>query len=300
MSETVLAAGARSMKPILRYPGSKWRLAPWIASLLPRHEAYVEPFFGSGAVFFTKEPSRVEVVNDLSGNVVIFFRVLRDRPDELARAIELTPYSREEYALAHGPAADDELERARRFFCRAWMSYAGKLASRSGWRAVWDGSAGVGKRTRPIPATWIWDSLPERVAPAAIRLKGALIECRPALDVIRLYRKPEALIFADPPYLAHLLVAGSARPNDREWARYYEHTMDEPAHVDLLDALDCHPGPVLLAGYRSALYDERLPHWTRIDRSERSAVHSTRVESLWLNPTAAAAARQPALLEVTS
>lgn len=273
-------------------------MAQWITSLLPPHEAYVEPFFGSGAVFFTKDPSRVEVVNDLSGNVVTFFRVLRERPDELTRAIELTPYSREEFDLAHGPVADDELERARRFFCRCWMSYGGKLGSRSGWRAVWDGSAGKGKRTPQLSAVGIWNALPPRIAPAAERLRNALIECRPALDVIRLYGKPSTVLYVDPPYLAETLVAGDPQKGAQSWARYYEHEMSNVDHLALLDALDRHPGPVLLSGYRSALYDDRLVQWSRVDKREISMLSKPRVESLWLNPAAAATVYQPALLEV--
>lgn len=287
-------------KPILRYPGSKWRMASWIASLLPPHDVYLEPYFGSGAVFFTKPPSRVEVVNDLSGNVVAFFRVLRERPDELERAIALTPYSREEYDLAHGEPAADELERARRFFCRCWMSYGGKLGSRSGWRSVWDGSAGVGKRTPKISAVSRWRELPARIAPAAARLSDAVIECRPALDTIRLYGGPATVVFADPPYLPETLIPGARRESDRDWARYYEQAMTADDHAALLDALDAQAGPVLLSGYRSALYDERLAHWTRFDRGEISMLSRPRTESLWLNPIAAAAARQPLLMEVPS
>ena len=82
---------------ILHYPGSKWSLAPWIISHMPPHQTYLEPYFGSGAVFFSKEPSPLETINDLDGDVVNLFRVIRDRPDELARLVYWTPYSRQEY-----------------------------------------------------------------------------------------------------------------------------------------------------------------------------------------------------------
>lgn len=88
------------MKPVLKYPGSKWTLAEWIVGHLPAHRVYCEPFFGSGAVFFTKPPSKLETINDLDGEVVNLFRVLRDRPDDLAAAAALTPYAREEHTLA--------------------------------------------------------------------------------------------------------------------------------------------------------------------------------------------------------
>lgn len=287
------------IKPTLRYPGSKWRLAEWITSMLPPHDVYVEPFFGSGAVFFTKEPSRVEIINDLSSNVVTFFRVLRERPAELERAIWLTPYSREEFDLSHCQDPTDDLELARQFFVRAWMSYAGKLGSRSGWRAVWDGSSSKSKRTAKISAVSLWQSLPERISPAACRLADALIECRPALAVIKQYASPQTVLFVDPPYLKTTLVAGSDRSNDKEWARYYEHSMTADEHAELLEVLDRFPGPVVLSGYRSELYDDRLAHWVRRDRTEISAVHTTRVESVWLSPVAAETLRQPELMSVS-
>lgn len=105
------------MKPILKYPGAKWRLAPWIIEHLPAHESYIEPYFGSGAVFFNKERARVETINDLDSEVVNFFRVCRERTGELADAFALTPWSREERDMAYSHT-DDELERARRFAIR--------------------------------------------------------------------------------------------------------------------------------------------------------------------------------------
>lgn len=105
------------MKPPFAYYGGKARLAPWIVSLMPRHEVYVEPCLGAGAVFFAKPPTEHEIINDLDGAIVTFFRVLRDRPDELIRLCELTPYARAELAAAD-PDEDglDELERARRLW----------------------------------------------------------------------------------------------------------------------------------------------------------------------------------------
>ena len=85
------------MQSVLKYPGSKGRVANWIVGHIPPHDFYVEPFFGSGAVLFAKPRSKAEVVNDLDGNVVNFFRVCRDAPEELARALYLTPCSRSEY-----------------------------------------------------------------------------------------------------------------------------------------------------------------------------------------------------------
>ncbi len=123
--------GGRGVRAILKYPGSKWTLAERIVGQMPPHKFYLEPYFGSGAVFFNKEPSDYETINDLDGNVVNFFRVCRDRPDELARAVNLTPFAREEFISIQEKAAGEEIqltgdavEDARRFLVRCYQGFA--------------------------------------------------------------------------------------------------------------------------------------------------------------------------------
>lgn len=108
------------MKSILKYPGAKNRLASWICEYIPKHDVYVEPFAGSLAVFFNKQRSHIETVNDIDEEIVNFFRILRDRSDELERAIEFTPFSRSEYKAAYEPSYND-LERARRILDGIWV-----------------------------------------------------------------------------------------------------------------------------------------------------------------------------------
>src|SRR5690554_1056987 len=111
-----------SMKPVLKYPGSKWNIAKWIISFMPPHTTYLEPFFGSGAVFFQKPPSKVEMINDIDGNVVNLFRVIREHPEELAALIEMTPWARDEYYASYEKTGDS-LEDARRFLVRCWQAF---------------------------------------------------------------------------------------------------------------------------------------------------------------------------------
>ena len=115
-------------KPILKYPGSKWRLTEWIISHFPPHETYLEPFFGSGAVFFNKTPSRIETINDIDDNVVNLFKVIRDQPEELAAMIELTPWARNEYYASYEKTGEP-LEDARRFLVRCWQAFGGRMNS---------------------------------------------------------------------------------------------------------------------------------------------------------------------------
>ena len=270
------------MKPVLRYPGSKWGSAPWIIEHFPPHEAYVEPFFGSGAVLLRKRPSRAELVNDLEGSVVAFFRVLRDRPGELAAAISLTPYARDELAVcADVDGATDELELARRLAVACWQTRGGPMDRRHpAWRFDMNGAT-----NKSLAGTWA--QLPDRIRATAQRFVGVAIENLPALEVIAkcaLRRGPRGtspggegtLIYADPPYLSE-----AADP------RLYRHGMSEADHLALLDALDRHRGPVLVSGYHSALYADRLAAWSSVERRSRNILNAPRLEVLWLNRVAA-------------
>jgi len=122
-------------RPALRWYGGKWRLAPWIIRHLLPHDGYVEPYGGAASVLLRKPPARLETFNDLHRRLVNFFMVVRERPQELVRAIELTPYARTEYKLAY-QATPDPVEDARRFYVLACQGRGGAASgrARSGWR----------------------------------------------------------------------------------------------------------------------------------------------------------------------
>lgn len=124
------------MNAIFRYPGAKWSLANWIISYFPEDYekmVYLEPFVGSGAVFFNKLPGAVETINDLDSDIVNLFYVLREHPEELKRLLELTPYSREEYDKAFEPC-EDPIEKARRYMIKTTQAIGAKLGTKCGWR----------------------------------------------------------------------------------------------------------------------------------------------------------------------
>lgn len=256
------------MGPVLKYPGAKWSLAKWIVSHMPPHRVYLEPFFGSGAVFFTKRPSHIETINDIDGQVVNLFQLIRERPDELAWLIEMTPWARAEYYESY-ELTGDPLEDARRFLVRCWQAYGAKLSARCGWR-----NDILGRKGTNMPSKW--KRLPERILAVAERLKDAQIECQPALQLIERYRYPDVLIYADPPY-----------PLSTKSKSLYRHEMIDEDHIKLLEALDRHPGPVLLSGYSCPLYEERLSHWAKRTARARAESGQEREEFLWLNQIAA-------------
>ena len=242
-------------------------MADWIISHMPPHTTYLEPFFGSGAVFFNKPPSALETINDIDGDVVNLFRVIRDRPEELARVVYWTPYSREEYYASY-ERVEDELERARRFLVRCWMARGARSSDRNGWRHIIDHSG-----PRPVKQ---WNDVPDKIMKITERLKGVQLEQQPAIELIRRYKRPEVLIYADPPY-----VMSTRR------GRIYKHEMTDDDHVELLEALDAHPGPVLLSGYANSLYDSRLRHWHRETKIVTTEAAKYAEEVLWINPVAA-------------
>ncbi|AXH89429.1 DNA adenine methylase [Micromonospora aurantiaca] len=261
------------MKPPFPYYGGKITLGPAIASLLPAHAHYVEPYAGSLAVLLAKDPSVHETVNDLDESIVNFWRILRERPDDLARVCSLTPHSRSEFeACADIDAAADDLERARRLWVRLTQGRAGRLR-RAGWRHYVDPS-GV---STGMPG--YLDGYVDRMAAAVERLKNVSLECRPALEVIRTYgARPDVLLYVDPPYL------GSTRSNDRS---YRHELMGDDDHRELAEALHECKASVVLSGYPSDLYDRELySGWDRHTMAASTymtSARSARVEVLWSN-----------------
>lgn len=260
----------KDQHPIIKYPGSKWRLAEWIVSIMPPHKSYLEPFFGSGAVFFNKPPSRIETINDLDGEIVNLFRVVRDMPEALERAVALTPYSREEYEQAweRYKAGDvtDPVELARLTLVRYNQTHGSCSYYKSGWK---NDRAG---RERAYAAQY-WARLPAWIAGTVDRLKDAQIEQRPAVDVIRRFAHPDVLIYADPPYVLHT----------RKQRQYAVEMAEDAQHEELLAALLAHPGPVMLSGYDNELYNDTIKGWDKLQMPARCECGGARTETLWLN-----------------
>lgn len=253
----------KEMRTVLKYPGAKNRIASWICSYIPEHSVYLEPYAGSLAVLFNKPRSHIETVNDLNEDVVNYFRVLRDYPEELKKAIELTPYSRMEYDASYEEVYDP-VEKARRFSARCWMGFGSSNLYKNGFKS--------GQRSNsPNPAK-AWAEMPDIIIQAAERLKGVQIENLPALELIRRYDAPDVFMYVDPPYLH------GTRKN-----YLYKHEMEDDEHVQLLQALLRHPGKVILSGYDNDLYNDMLTGWRKESISTQAENGLKRIETIWLN-----------------
>lgn len=249
----------------MRYHGGKVRIADKIISLFPAHDRYVEPFGGGGAVLLAKPRARLEVYNDLDGDMVALFRALRDQPEALAAAIALTPFAREEHEISYQDAGTD-LERARRVLVRSHFGHGSSGIHRStGFRA-----AGMRAGTLPVHG---WMTLPEAVRVSAERMRGVVIERRPAVQVMQAHDGPDTVHYVDPPYL----------PETRDKGRDYRHEMTREDHITMLDALRALRGAVVLSGYASPLYEEALGGWRRIEVKTRADRAAARLEIMWCN-----------------
>jgi len=255
--------------------GGKFSHLDWLLPLLPKCHHYCEPFAGSAAVLLNRPPSPIETYNDLDGEVANFFRILRDQGSELEKAIALTPFSREEFALACelDPDATD-LERARRFYVRARQVRTGLAQTATVGR--WANCKGTSRAGMSgVVSRWLGGV--EQLDPICQRLLRVQIENRPAIDVIKLYDSPRALFYCDPPYVHET----------RGDSKAYKHEMTDEQHEELAETLNSVKGKVAFSNYEcdllARLYPE--PYW-RKTYSKPITTHSTkgkRVEVLWTN-----------------
>lgn len=265
---------AQPTRPILRWHGGEWMLAPWIIANLPPHRIYVEPFAGAASVLMRKPLSYLEIINDLDLEVVNLFRVLRDESSsaKLCRLLSLTPFSREEFTQSY-EVCDDPIERARRLVIRSFQGFGSNGHQRkTGWR-------NTTRRTGSSPAH-DWANYPECLQAYTERLRPVAIENRDALELIAQQDSPETLFYVDPPYVR----------STRDAGRDYAHELDEQGHRDLAAVLRSCKGMVVLSGYACPLYDKQLfPDWHRIERESLADGAKKRIEVLWINKAAMSA-----------
>ena len=257
--------GGKTVKAILKYPGAKNRIADWICEYIPKHDVYVEPYFGSGAIFFSKQPARIETINDMDGNVVNYFKVIRERPEELVQALRMTPYERDEYNNSFNiNKTDNEIERARKFAVRCWQGFGCSNLYKNGFRSS--------QQSVSPYTTKEWRGLPERLIQASERLKNAQIENLPALELIKRYDTADVFMYIDPPYLH-----GTRKNN------LYKYEMSDVDHEALLKEINKHKGKFLISGYENDMYNEYLAGWKKASKTTQAEAGLKRTETLWMN-----------------
>lgn len=261
------------MRNVLKYPGSKWRIADKLVELIPPHHTYIEPFFGSGAVFFQKPPSDIEMINDLDNDVVNLFFCIKEDSEKLARLIMSTPYSRQVYddSFKDDPIRDmllgvDRYHKACQFLVRCWQGHGFRT---NGYKVGWKND--VQGRER-MYALWNWYRLPEWVIEIAERLRMVQIENRSAMEVIKRFDYDNVFMYLDPPYLLGTRAA-----------KQYKCEMDDTEHRELLMVLQQSRAKVMISGYASELYDGMLKGWNRQELLSHAEMGKRRTEVIWMN-----------------
>lgn len=256
------------MRPLLRYHGGKWLLAPWIISHFPKHRVYVEPYGGAGSVLLRKARSYAEIYNDLDGEIVNLFKIVRDRGRELIAQLELTPFAREEYAEAFEPT-DDPLELARRTVIRSYMGFGSNSIN----RGIKSGFRSNSNRSGTTPAH-DWANFPACLAAIIERLRGVVIENRQATEIMLRHDGPKTLHYCDPPYVH------TTRTDCRNHG--YHHEMSDADHREFAAVANRLTGMVIVSGYHGTLYEELFAGWTRVEKAALADGARARTEILWL------------------
>lgn len=258
--------------PVLKYYGGKFRLAQWIIEHFPKHRHYVEPFGGAASVLLFKEPSTLETYNDLNESLVNFFRILREKPDELIHQIKLTPWARREYEYCLDEIeVENPIEMARRLFYRLWMNFQGSpTGSKGNWRRHKSGKRPLAKDI----------NLPNLIV-ASERLKFVQLENRDAFRLMREFDSLDTLFYLDPPYLF----------STRTTKKAYSHEMTDDKHREFAELLYGLKGFVVLSGYPSPIYQElfEAKGWLRFDKEALILGGGKRTECIWLSPRTAEA-----------
>lgn len=254
--------------------GGKYSHLDWLLPLLPKTKHFCEPFGGSAAVLLNREPSLIETYNDIDGEVVNFFKVLRDQKDALIEAIGLTPFSREEFVNAIYESSNNlsDLERARHFYIRARQVRTGlaQKASPGRWAHCL-----LTSRAKMAGAVSRWLGSVEDLPEIAQRLLRVQIEHSPANEVIKRYDSEETLFYCDPPY------PHSSRGDKNA----YGYEMTDREHIELASVLHRVKGKVALSGYHCQLMNDLYGDWHCIEAPVKNchSVRSPRTEVLWLN-----------------
>lgn len=257
------------MRSVLKYPGSKWRIAKWIVSRIPNHHSYVEPFFGSGAILLNKAPSAIETVNDLDFNVCNLFRCIQTDSQRLASIVAMIPYSRSEYDETYNLNIEetDSFKKAARFLVQCWQGHGFRT---NGYKVGWKSDV---QGRENMYAVYNWYRLPEWIIGIVDRLKQVQIENQPATEVIKRFWYPNVFLYLDPPYLL-----------GTRTAKQYKYEMTDQDHRDLLQLIKQFPGKVMISGYENEMYNLFLDGWVK--ESTKGYVEyngADKKEVIWMN-----------------
>jgi DNA adenine methylase len=257
---------------LIQYPGKKNSIAKWIINHFPQNYqamTYLEPFFGSGSIFFRKERSAIETINDIDNEISNLFLQIRNNPDELIALVKNTPWSRTEYDLSF-EKADTPIEQARRCIVRFWYTVGANVRIKNGMRFE------IKRNTGGL--TYFHSKLPEAIAQASKRLKHdrknlVQIENRNVFELIPVYNRENVFMYLDPPYLME------TRKNKKMYN--YEFSFEE--HEELLQLIICSKAKIMISGYMNELYSRYLNGWRVEQTTAMDQAGNRKTECIWMN-----------------
>jgi DNA adenine methylase len=254
---------------LMKYHGGKTKLAAWIIGQMPAHKCYGELYGGMMSVLLNKQPAKTEIYNDLNGEVVNVFRMIRERGEEFAHKVNMTLYAREELDLAY-EWTDDPLEQARRFLVRAEMSIKSTSMQKN------DGFRTTINSKDYCSQFFTFYKRPDVILKVRDRLAKVAIENTDALKLLKQMDNKHTLFYLDPPYLNATRGAKSVK-------RGYSHNLTDEQHEQLLDKCNQLQGMAMISGYDNPLYNDLLKHWRREETIAYDDAKKARKEVLWMN-----------------
>lgn len=255
---------------VLKYSGSKWNIAGDLVRLIPEHHSYVEPYFGSGALLFNKQPTSIETINDLDSDVTNLFTCIQKDSQRLARLVMTTPFSREVYESQFTGEPEEiyasKFQRAAGFLVKCWQGYGFRT---NGYMVGWRND--VAGRERAY-ALWDWYRLPGWILDITERLRCVQIENRPALEVIKRFDHENVFMYLDPPYLL-----------ETRTGKQYRHEMTDADHEEMLKVVLQVKAKVMISGYESEMYNDYLCGWHKKYFRSCAEQGRPRREVVWMN-----------------
>lgn len=258
-------------RPLVRYHGGKYKLADWIISHFPPHKVYTESFGGGGSVLLKKPRSYAEIYNDLDGEIVNLFKVVRDNGQQLTDKLKLTPFAREEFESAY-IKSDDPIEQARKTVVKSFMGFGSTSIMEKDHKGSGFRTGSTNKQISAFPAGE-WPSYAENLPSIVQRMRGVLIENKDAKLIMSSHDGEETLHYVDPPYVF----------STRDKGDDYKHELSDDQHKELAVFLRGLKGKVVLSGYSSAMYDELYSGWSRVEIAALADKAKKRTEVLWMN-----------------
>jgi len=258
----------------LNYYGGKYNLAKSIISQFTPHTTYIEPYCGAAHIYFTKPPSKIEILNDINPDLMNFYHQLQTRPNDIIKVTQRMPHNKKTHTLARkwrttGPP----LQQAIGYLALTRMSFGGRPTEQ-----YFHSKPGGPNQTR------VWVNTINNIPLTHNRIKNTILHNQPAIKIIQQYDSQDTLMYLDPPYMI-----GTRNAPNR-----YDYEMTDTDHQELLNTILTLKAHILLSGYHHPLYDNLLKNWRHTEYNtyanmgtgkHRTLTHTLnkRTDVLWSN-----------------